>query len=250
MTSAADSILALLKNSPQNYQSQQDDQQDTSNPVQQSQQPQAQQSWVADLIANHSAAGNARIKRTPVGFDFKSIHFDPSSYYRALGTFRDVSRLATTVTETEAANRQQAELERQQAADKAAANSALGGISANFTYDGVSRKYHLKGIASDVGTAADALGSKFGIKTVYGKGPGSVPGSDHPKGLALDFMINNTSNGKARGTQLANYVISNYKALNVKYVIWYDYIWHPGRGWSKYSGPSNHEDHVHVSFNS
>jgi hypothetical protein len=258
-----DSVLALLKNSPQAYQSAQGLQSQTpQSPTLQPQRPVADptqtqgSSWVSDLIAQHANDGG-RIKRTPVGFNFQSIPFDPSSYYRALDTSKTVSQLATNVAETEAQNRQQKALEAQQAADAAAAKNALGGVNPNFTgggsnsgiYNttGKSIKYGLKGIAPDVGKAADYFGSKYGIQTIGGRGPGSVPNSDHPKGLALDYMV---YNNKAKGTALANDVIKNYKAWNVKYVIWYHYIWHPGRGWSRYSGPSPHTDHVHVSFNS
>lgn len=210
-----------------------------------------QNSWVKDLIDQRYQPKTERLKRAPVGFQFKRDPFDPSSYYKDIGTLRDISKLATGVTETEVSNRRQAEMQRQFDENQAAINGAMGGVNAKFTYDsnGVSRKYGLKGISSNASHAADFWGSKYGIKTIGGKGPGSVPGSDHPKGRALDFMINNVSNGKARGTALANDLIKNYKSWNIKYVIWNRYIWHPGRGWTKYSGPSPHTDHVHVSFN-
>lgn len=220
-----------------------------------------QSSWVQDMIDQHSNDGG-RIKRTPVGFNFQSIPFDPSSFYRALDTSKSVQELATQVTQTEAANHQAAILAAQQAADAAKAGAALGGVSPNYTGgnggitsvgggnfnpNGVVYKYHLGKVAPDVAKAAQYFGGKYGIKTIYGVGPGSVPGSDHPHGLADDFMV---YGNKKKGDALASDAIKNYKAWNIKYVIWYDYIWHPGRGWSKYSGPSNHEDHVHVSFNS
>lgn len=218
------------------------------------QQPQAQNAWIKDLIDKRYQPKTERLKRSPVGFEFKRDPFDPSSYYKDLGTFRDISRAATNVTNQEVANRDEAERQRQFDENQSAINDALGGVGAKFTYDtsqnaGVSHKYKLKGVSSTTGSAADYFGSKYGIKTVYGVGPGSVPGSDHPKGRAIDLMINNVKGGKARGTAMANDIIKNYKAWNVKYVIWNRYIWHPGRGWSKYSGPSPHTDHVHVSFN-
>lgn len=213
-----------------------------------------QSSWVQDLINQHSNDGG-RIKRTPVGFNFQSIPFDPSSFYRALDTSKTISQLATQVTETEAQNHANAILAAQQAASASAAQKALGGVNPNFTGGaggnfnpkGTSYKYHLGNVKPDVAKAADYFGTKYGIKTIYGVGPGSVPGSDHPHGLADDFMV---YGNRAKGNALASDVIKNYKAWNVKYVIWYHYIWHPGRGWSKYSGPSPHTDHVHVSFNS
>ena len=100
-----------------------------------------------------------------------------------------------------------------------------------------------------VATAANMIASKFGIKTMYGWRPvDQFP--DHPSGLAVDFMISNLSNGKAVGDALANYVVANYKALGVKYVIWYRQVWNPTQGWHKYTSTSNpHTDHVHVTWN-
>lgn len=96
-----------------------------------------------------------------------------------------------------------------------------------------------------VRSAAEYFGQSHNISSVGGwRSKGSVPGSDHPKGLALDFMTRSRSVGDA----LAADLIKNASAWNVKYVIWYRNIWHPGRGWKPYSGPSDHTDHVHASF--
>lgn len=216
------------------------------------QQPQ-EQSWIKDLIAQRYQPKTERLKRTPVGFNFNRDPFDPSSYYKQLGQYRDISTAATAVVKQEAANREAAEREREQAANQAAIEEALRGInpwsSASGSDVNVSRNYKLGGVKGYVSKAADYFGSKYGIRTVYGVGPGSVPGSDHPHGKAVDLMINNLKNGKRTGTQMANDIIQNYQQWNVKYVIWNKYIWSPSKGWRKYSGPSDHTDHVHVSFN-
>lgn len=214
-------------------------------------------SWVSDLLnRRYSGTQDPRKKRQPIGFDFTREPFDPSSYYNELGSFRDVSRAATGVVNQEVANRQAAE---QEAAFNSLQNQlkdALTGINPNYTYSsagyaigkaasGISKKYGLKKVSSNVARAADYFGSRFGIGTVGGwRAHGSVPGSDHPKGLALDFMIKNRS----QGSNLASDVIRSYKQWNVKYVIWNRMIWSPQKGWRKYSGPSDHTDHVHVSF--
>jgi hypothetical protein len=211
------------------------------------QQPNLQQpSWVKDLIDKRYQPKTERLKRNPIGFQFEREPFDPSSYYKALGTFRDISRLATNVTSQETANRQQSELQRQYDANQAAINNSMGGIDPRFTYDGTgkSRKYGLKGVSANTAKAADYFGSKYGISSIGGLGPGSVPGSDHPKGRALDYMTSN----KSKGSSLANDIVQNAKRWNVKYVIWNRYIWHPGRGWKRYNGSNPHTDHVHVSF--
>lgn len=103
--------------------------------------------------------------------------------------------------------------------------------------------YNLGPVKPHVKAAANEIGPRFGITTVYGFGPGSVTNSDHPKGLALDFMTSN----KAKGDALAAYCIQNASRLSVKYIIWYRKIWQGG--WTNYSGFNPHYDHVHVSFN-
>jgi hypothetical protein len=223
------------------------------------QQPMAQPTpWIQELI-DQRATGEKRKKRNPIGFDFKREPFDPSSYYKSLNTFNEVSRGATRVAEQEAYNRVEAQRQREFDQNQQNMMDAIGGINPNFTYDdgnsgnwsaSEGRRYKLGGVSKTTQNGANYFGNKYGIKTIGGwREHGSVPGSDHPKGRALDFMINNVSNGKKRGDALANDVIKNYKKFNVKYVIWNRYIWQPGRGWRKYSGPSPHTDHVHVSFN-
>jgi hypothetical protein len=107
------------------------------------------------------------------------------------------------------------------------------------------RTYNLGKVAPHVQAAADLLGNMFGIRTIGGyRAHGSVPNSDHPKGLAGDFM----TSSKAVGDKLAAYAVRNYKALGITYVIWWRRIWTPSRGWHDYSGPSDHTDHVHLSF--
>lgn len=216
-----------------------------------------QNSWVQDLVARRYQPQQERVKRAPVGFDFKRDPFDPSSYYKQLGSFRDISRAATEVTKQEQYNKEATAQKAAAEANQRAINEALKGINPNFNYSsggvspltGATHNYGLKGVSSNTSSAANYFGSRYGIKSIGGLGPGSVPGSDHPKGRALDFMINNIKNGKSTGDSLANEAIKNYKQWDIKYVIWNRYIWQPGRGWHKYSGPSDHTDHVHVSFN-
>lgn len=219
-----------------------------------------QDSWVKELISQRYQPKTERIKRNPVGFEFKRDPFDPSSYYKDLGSFRDISRGATNVVMQEAANKEEAQRQREWEENQAALQNALGGVDPQFTGgDGsageiVGRavgntKYRLGPVSSNTAKAASYFGNRYGIRTIGGyRDHGSVPGSDHPKGRGLDYMINNIKNGNKVGTALANDVIKNANAWNVKYVIWNRYIWHPGRGWKRYNGPSPHTDHVHVSF--
>ena len=109
---------------------------------------------------------------------------------------------------------------------------------------GTLRSYTLGPVKPWVKTAAEEIGTEFNVAIVYGYGPGSVSGSDHPKGLALDFM----TSSKAKGDAIAAYAISNADRLGITYVIWYRRIWENG-AWKAYHGSSNpHTDHVHISF--
>lgn len=100
-----------------------------------------------------------------------------------------------------------------------------------------------------VRAVANKLGPMFGIKTVGGwRAVGSVPNSLHPKGLALDLMINNIKDGKTIGQKLADYAVANAASFGIIEVIWNRRIWNSSKGWHDYHGPSDHTDHVHLSF--
>ncbi len=219
-----------------------------------------QSNWLKDVIAQRYAPKTERLKRKPVGFNFTREPFDPSSYYRGLQTSKNINVAATNVVHQEVANREEAERQREFEASQKALNAALGRVDPRFTYGSIggslgkiaayTGKYKLGNVTSTTSKAADYFGRKYGIKTIGGyRHKGSVPGSDHPHGKALDYMIDNIKNGKRVGDALAQDLIKNAKAWNVKYVIWNKHIWFPGRGWKKYSGPSPHTDHVHASFN-
>jgi hypothetical protein len=101
----------------------------------------------------------------------------------------------------------------------------------------------------------------FDVHSIGGWRPsGSVPGSDHPHGRAIDVMIGYpSSEGRALGWRIATWASTNAWALEVKYVIFNGRIWTPGRGWHDYQHPSDpcncnptlrHDDHVHISVRS
>ncbi len=213
--------------------------------------PVAQSSWVNELISNKYGNREKRQIRQPVGFNFTREPFDPSSYYRAIETQKGINVAGTNVVRQLAANKAEAQAKAEYERSQREMEARLKGINPNFTYDtptgtGSSHNYKLKGITPTAAKAANYWGGKYGITSVGGyREKGSVPGSDHPKGKALDFM---TYKDMKKGTALANDIIKNYKAWNVKYVIWNKHIWSPEQGWRKYSGPSPHTDHVHVSF--
>ena len=101
----------------------------------------------------------------------------------------------------------------------------------------------------------------FDIHAIGGWRPtGSVPGSDHPRGRALDVFVSYPSaQGRALGWRVANWAADNAWALDVKYVIFNGRIWTGNQGWHSYRHPSDpcncnptlrHDDHVHISVRS
>lgn len=85
----------------------------------------------------------------------------------------------------------------------------------------------------------------WGVTVGGYRAKGSVPNSDHPKGLANDYM---TGSNSRLGSIIANDFVNNATQRGVSYVIWYNQIWTPAQGWHPYHGPNPHTDHVHVSF--
>jgi hypothetical protein len=111
--------------------------------------------------------------------------------------------------------------------------------------------YALGAVKPWVKTAADEVGTRFSVSTIYGVGIRAGE-SDHPKGLALDFMVGTDA---AKGDSIANFVQQNAGHYGVTYIIWKQHIWSTGRaseGWRQMSDrgsiTANHFDHVHVSF--
>lgn len=115
----------------------------------------------------------------------------------------------------------------------------------------MARVYALPGVKPWVKQAANEVGNRFAVDTIYGVGyrPNA---SDHPKGLALDYMI-----GKdlSKGDQIAAYLLQNAAIYNITYLIWKQRIWkadEASKGWQamedRGSPTANHYDHVHASF--
>lgn len=109
--------------------------------------------------------------------------------------------------------------------------------------------YVLGAVKPNVKQAAYDAGNLFGITTILGVGARPNK-SDHPLGLALDFM---TPGNSAKGDQVAQYFRDNAAKYGVTYVIWKQRIWNTGDAdWQamkdRGSVTANHFDHVHVSF--
>lgn len=100
-----------------------------------------------------------------------------------------------------------------------------------------------------VARAGHAIATALGLvdSLIGGFRPSSaVAGSDHPKGLALDFTTTLLT-----GDRIAAYVLAHRAELGVTYVIWRQRI-NYGSGWQAMADrggvTANHFDHVHVSF--
>lgn len=86
---------------------------------------------------------------------------------------------------------------------------------------------------------------------IYGWRPDPI--ADHPSGQALDVMVPDDGRslaGLAMGNQVAAFMMANYQALGVDYLVWRQHIWHPGQSWrlldDRGDWTQNHMNHVHV----
>jgi hypothetical protein len=156
---------------------------------------------------------------------------------------QEVARLAAERAAAEAkAVKEKAEAEARAAREKAAAAAAAtGSADCGLSTSG------LGAVKPFVRSAAQFLGCQFGEPAMHGVA-GRAGTSDHPSGLALDFMVDS-----ATGDALASCTLENMEALGVKYVIWEQQI-NQGSGWEpmedRGGATANHFDHVHVSFES
>ncbi|XHV26598.1 LysM peptidoglycan-binding domain-containing protein [Streptococcus dysgalactiae subsp. equisimilis] len=100
----------------------------------------------------------------------------------------------------------------------------------------------------------EEVASAYGITSFSGYRPGD-PG-DHGKGLAIDFMVPESS---TLGDQVAQYAIDHMAERGISYVIWkqrfyapFASIYGPAYTWNpmpdRGSVTENHYEHVHVSF--
>ncbi|WP_245633631.1 hypothetical protein [Amycolatopsis jejuensis] len=103
----------------------------------------------------------------------------------------------------------------------------------------------LAGAQPAVARVGNHVREKFDVDSVGGRA-GRSGTSDHPAGLALDFMVDPKT-----GDALAAYVLAHESDFGVKYVIWRQ-RYNDGGGWSAMEDrggeTANHYDHVHVSF--
>ncbi|HEM4170077.1 LysM peptidoglycan-binding domain-containing protein [Streptococcus suis] len=111
------------------------------------------------------------------------------------------------------------------------------------------------GLQPQVAAFRAEVANAFGITSFSDYRPGDS--GDHGKGLAIDFMVPESS---ALGDQVAAYAVANLASKNINYIIWkqrfyapYDSIYGPAYTWNlmpdRGSVTENHYDHVHVSFN-
>jgi hypothetical protein len=91
-----------------------------------------------------------------------------------------------------------------------------------------------------------AVDSIFHLGTIGGY---RANAGEHSTGQAIDFMISS----KSQGDGIAAWVQAHVGQFDVKYLIWRQRYWEPGRGWKlmedRGSPTANHFDHVHVTVN-
>jgi len=195
---------------------------------------------VADLPAQAAPSGVLLLPSVlPVTPD-PDVFDDPSTLVKAV---QMAEEQAVRAEEERVAAEERAREEAERAAAEAAEAERRASVGADC---GISTG-GLGAVKGFVREAAEFLGCLFGEPSMNGVA-GRAGTSDHPSGLAVDFMVD-----RATGDQLADCALSNQDALGVKYVIWEQRINH-GDGWEPMEDrggvTANHFDHVHLSFDS
>ena len=111
------------------------------------------------------------------------------------------------------------------------------------------------GLQPQTAAFKEEIANLFGITSFSGYRPGDS--GDHGKGLAIDFMVPESSE---LGDKIAEYAIQNMAIRGISYIIWkqrfyapFDSKYGPANTWDpmpdRGSVTENHYDHVHVSMN-
>ena len=111
------------------------------------------------------------------------------------------------------------------------------------------------GLQPQTAAFKEEIANLFGITSFSGYRPGDS--GDHGKGLAIDFMVPESSE---LGDKIAEYAIQNMASRGISYIIWkqrfyapFDSKYGPANIWNpipdRGSVTENHYDHVHVSMN-
>ena len=111
------------------------------------------------------------------------------------------------------------------------------------------------GLQPQTAVFKEEIANLFGITSFSGYRPGDS--GDHGKGLAIDFMVPESSE---LGDKVAEYAIQNMASRGISYIIWkqrfyapFDSKYGPANTWNpmpdRGSVTENHYDHVHVSMN-
>ena len=112
-----------------------------------------------------------------------------------------------------------------------------------------------EGLQPQTAAFKEEIANLFGITSFSGYRPGDS--GDHGKGLAIDFMVPESSE---LGDKIAEYAIQNMASRGISYIIWkqrfyapFDSKYGPANTWNpmpdRGSVTENHYDHVHVSMN-
>ncbi|VTF11804.1 LysM domain-containing protein [Streptococcus pneumoniae] len=111
------------------------------------------------------------------------------------------------------------------------------------------------GLQPQTAAFKEEIANLFGITSFSGYRPGDS--GDHGKGLAIDFMVPESSE---LGDKIAEYAIQNMASRGISYIIWkqrfyapFDSKYGPANTWNpmpdRGSVTENHYVHVHVSMN-
>lgn len=161
----------------------------------------------------------------------------------------------TTATSSEEANEATTAVSTYQPEEKKTVSTTYAAPAAP-DYAGLAvAKSENAGLQPQTAAFKEEIANLFGITSFSGYRPGDS--GDHGKGLAIDFMVPESSE---LGDKIAEYAIQNMASRGISYIIWkqrfyapFDSKYGPANTWNpmpdRGSVTENHYDHVHVSMN-
>lgn len=208
-----------------------------------------------DASRLHDPAFNAR---AAFSISNSGSNFNPWTIYKT-GAYRrhmNAAQQAAMMIEQRATSRPAGRAAGTAAAQRfqgaASAGAVSGALMAGIRYDSAtsdSRGPTPGGLAmAKHWTASTGLGN-MGIYN-YRNIRGGKSLSVHSEGRAVDLAANSGNpDEKAKAVSYIRWMIRNAQALQVQYIIYDRWSWHPARGWKPYKGVNPHTDHIHAELN-
>lgn len=224
--------------------------------------PSTETSVSAEQTAETSSAVAEAVSQATIPTEKQETQASPQAESTVAPTTTPVEEKATETTATSSEEAKEASSNEATTAvstyqpEETKTTSATYAAPAAPDYAGLAvAKSENAGLQPQTAAFKEEIANLFGITSFSGYRPGDS--GDHGKGLAIDFMVSESSE---LGDKIAEYAIQNMASRGISYIIWkqrfyapFDSKYGPANTWNpmpdRGSVTENHYDHVHVSMN-